>query len=240
MIDQPIVSPQAVPPSTPGDQQSPQPVPAATQPTEQVVSEQPVTDPAVEQLVQQAQDLQQTFQQNDHAQSTQAVPTEESGSLVSDVQSQAEVQPVPDITSSPSIPQNEAQQTVPTDLSATPTVGVQPIPVPAQPETTSEELVEAPPAGGKSPLDILEEILGKSEGVEPSEPEKSPEEIEAERQAHLAQQQAMIEQQRQQLHAEVSSQEQQQRDAIRNEQLQEHQQANEQDIYQIKREKITE
>lgn len=95
----------------------------------------------------------------------------------------------------------------------------------------------------KSPLDILEEILNSSKkddaeaGAQEYGP--TPEEIEAQRLAQEAEQQALIEEKRQHLQAELATQEQQQRDALRLEQQQQLEQQPGQDIYQITRKKIT-
>lgn len=191
-----------------------------------------IPDP-VQQLVDQAQDVQQTFAVNDMPSAQPShIPTSSGDTPIADSDQNLSTQPVPqpamqDQVASNQVAMDESTQTVEVPASSA--------------DTTATVPNAASDNAAKSPLDILEEILGKSEAapVEPTIPEKTPEEIEAERLAHEAEQQALLEQQRLHLQAEVSSEEQQKRDAIRQEQMLSNQAVNDHDIYQIQREKIS-
>lgn len=191
-----------------------------------------IPDP-VQQLVDQAQDVQQTFAVNDMPSAQPSHPATSSGdATIAAPDQNLSTQPV----SQPGVQDPGASNQVVVD---------EPTQVEEISASSADTTATVPNAASdnaaKSPLDILEEILGKSEAapVEPTIPEKTPEEIEAERLAHEAEQQALLEQQRLHLQAEVSSEEQQKRDAIRQEQMLSNQAVNDHDIYQIQREKIS-
>lgn len=109
-------------------------------------------------------------------------------------------------------------------------------------ETPVSDTPDAPAVEEKSPLDLLEELLQKESGAitpeiltEPPVDAGPTEEEIALAQHHEAERLAQIEQQRVAMQAEVSSEEQQKRDAIRQEQLGQHQQADPNKIVQIER-----
>lgn len=85
----------------------------------------------------------------------------------------------------------------------------------------TQSVAQSDNTSGKSPLDILEEILQKEKSSHPDVVEKTPEEI-ATHQAQLkAEQDKQIEAQRQRLLQEVQSPEQHKRDDIRKQQADE-------------------
>lgn len=92
--------------------------------------------------------------------------------------------------------------------------------------------------GGKSPLDLLEEILEKEKGADPAVPTKSAEEIAAEQQRREEENKAALEAHRQKLSQEIQTPEQQQRDEVRKQQAQDLAHQNPGHIPQLQRSKI--
>lgn len=248
-----------------------QPIPNTTSnPAQPVDNDSTSSDPAVEAVVADALKIQNTFAQNDSSaahnvqtdqqnpsvldpatssQTEQAVQTSQVvAPAITPTTDQAVADPLPTEphVSPPDLlaPNDEMAVSTNQTLSTMPVLDDQPFTQDVQSAVPSSDTVAVPDENaGKSPLDILEEILGKTEagaaGDEPpKEPEKSPEEIEAERQKHEAEEIARLEQQRQQLLSEVQSPEQQERDAIRQEQKSLLKSGDVNDIYQIKREKV--
>lgn len=112
-------------------------------------------------------------------------------------------------------------------------------PVPADDQAQPVATAADPAGAAKSPLDILEELLGKSEQPAANEPPKpTPEEIAAVRQAAEEQQAKELELQRQHMLAEIETDEQKKRDEVRQQQMGSLQANSEYHIPQLQRKTI--
>lgn len=210
------------------------------------------SDPMVDQVVAQAGSIQDLFVGNDQGAGS-ANPVSDDPQVVGDSNAQS-LDSAADSSDTASADGLASQRSAEPAASSSVSDGGQQLDAaadavsPMSPDLGDESPTEAPAdaAGedaGKSPLDILEEILGKQKEESaaadgpPKEPELTPEQIAA-IEAQKAAEAAAVEAHRLKLIEEARSGEQQQRDQIREEQAESLKVVSEHDVKQLERKKV--